>query len=121
MPGPIDDFLAGVEPSKRTHLERVRALAHEIVPDAEETISYGMPTLTYAGKPFLGFAAHAHHVGIYPHSGRVLPALADRLDGYGFSKGALRGPFDRPISEALLRELIGCRLEAIRAETTKRR
>jgi uncharacterized protein YdhG (YjbR/CyaY superfamily) len=120
MPRPTDDFLANVEASKRTELERIRALARAIVPDAEETIAYGMPTLTYAGKPFLGFAPRAHHIGIYPYSGSVLPALADQLDGYGFSRSALRVPYDRPITKALLRKLIASRLKAIRAETTKR-
>jgi uncharacterized protein YdhG (YjbR/CyaY superfamily) len=49
----IDDYLKNVEASKRTQLQRIRMLAKEIVPNAEETISYNMPTLKYEGKAFL--------------------------------------------------------------------
>jgi hypothetical protein len=48
----IDDYLITVEPSKRKELERIRALAKQTVPGAEEAIVYGMPTLKYQGKPF---------------------------------------------------------------------
>ena len=112
----IDDYLEKVEPSKRRQLERIRTLAKKIVPAAEETISYNMPTLKYEGKAFLGFDAHADHIGIYPYSGKVIPQLKDELRTYSVSKGAIRVPLDRPISERLLRLVITCRLEAIRAE-----
>jgi uncharacterized protein YdhG (YjbR/CyaY superfamily) len=59
----IDDYLKTIEPSKRKQLERIRMLAKEIVPSAEETISYKMPTLKYEGKAFLGFDSHADHIG----------------------------------------------------------
>src|SRR6516164_1718117 len=84
----IDDYLTKVELSKRQELERIRALAKKIVPDAEEAMSYGMPTLTYQGKPFLGFNAHKHHLGIYPYSGQVIEELKDQLHEYSVSKGA---------------------------------
>ena len=107
----IDDYLAGVERGKREELERIRGLAKEIVPDAEETISYKMPTLTYKGKAFLGFDAHANHIGIYPYSGKVIPMLKDELRAYAVSKGAIRVPLDRPIPKQLLKLVIRCRLK----------
>ncbi len=63
---PIDDYLARVEPAKRKALERIRALAKKAVPEADESISYGKPTLKSQGKPFLGFDAHTNHIGVYP-------------------------------------------------------
>jgi uncharacterized protein YdhG (YjbR/CyaY superfamily) len=111
--GLIDDYLQRVEPSKRAQLQRIRTLAKEIVPDAEETISYNMPTLTLGGKPFLGFDAHAKHIGIYPFSGKVIPQLKDALTAYAVSKGAIRVPLDCPISKELLRLLISSRLKEI--------
>jgi hypothetical protein len=59
----IDDYLTNVEAPKRKELERIRSVAKKIVPSAEETISYGMPTLKFQGKPFLGFDAHKNHSG----------------------------------------------------------
>src|SRR5271165_2796280 len=37
----IDDYLQTIEASRRAALERIRALAHEIVPGAQEAIMYG--------------------------------------------------------------------------------
>ena len=111
----IDDYLTNVEPSKRQELERIRTLAKKIVPDAEESIGYGMPTLTYRGKSFLGFNAHKQHIGIYPYSGQVIEELKDQLHEYSVSKGAIRVPLDHPISEDLLKQIITHRLKRITA------
>ena len=115
----IDDYLLKIEPSKRKELQRIRMLAKEIEPRAEETISYNMPTLKYEGKAFLGFDAHANHIGIYPYSGKVILQLKGELSTYTVSKGAIRVPLDRPISKRLLKLVITCRLKAIRADIGK--
>ena len=109
----IDDYLTEVEPSKRKELERIRTLAKQFVPGAEEAIVYGMPTLKYHGKPFLGFDAHKSHIGIYPYSGQVVETLKDQLNDYGLSKGAIRVPLDHPISEELLKQIIDLKLKQI--------
>jgi len=116
----IDDYLKTVEPSKRKQLQRIRVLAKEIVPSAEEAVSYNMPTLKYEGKSFLGFDAHADHIGIYPYSGKVISELSGELRIYSVSKGAIRVPLDRPITKRLLKLVIACRLKAIRAEQPSR-
>ncbi len=117
---PIDEYLARVEPAKRKALERIRALAKKAVPEADETISYGMPTLKFQGKPFLGFDAHTNHIGVYPFSGHVIETLSDQLRAYETTKGAIRVPLETPISERALRAVIDCRLEAIRADNVSR-
>jgi uncharacterized protein YdhG (YjbR/CyaY superfamily) len=109
----IDDYLTTVEPSKRKELEHIRALAKETVPGAEEAIVYGMPTLKYQGKPFLGFDAHKQHIGIYPYSGQVIETLKDQLHDYGVSKGAICVPLDHPLSEEMLKRIIHIRLKEI--------
>src|SRR5689334_10495110 len=95
----IDDYLKNIEPSKRKELERIRVLAKKIVPEAEDTISYNMPTLKFQGKPFLGFDAHKNHIGLYPYSGQVVEELKEQLRDYGLSRGAIRISLDQPISE----------------------
>jgi uncharacterized protein YdhG (YjbR/CyaY superfamily) len=109
----IDDYLENVEPAKRKELERIRALAKAIVPDAEEVIAYKMPTLKVRGKAFLGFDAHTRHIGIYPYSGKIIPALKDELRDYTVTKGAIQIPLDRPIPQALLELVIRRRLAAL--------
>jgi uncharacterized protein YdhG (YjbR/CyaY superfamily) len=111
----VDAYIAGVDPAKRDALERIRRLAKKAVPEAVETISYRMPTLTYRGKAFLGFDAHTKHIGIYPYDGSVIEALRETLRDYETSKGAIRVPLDTPIPERTLHAIIACRLRAIRA------
>jgi uncharacterized protein YdhG (YjbR/CyaY superfamily) len=81
---------------------------------------YGMPTLKYQGKPFLGFDAHKNHIGIYPYSSQVMKTLKDELRGYRVSSGAIRVPFDKPISQHVLKQVIDCGLKAIKAQLAVR-
>ena len=112
----IDDYLKKIEPSKKKALERIRVLAKEVVPGAEEVINYGMPTLKYKGEPFLGFDAHKNHIGIYPYSGHIIETLKDELSAYRSTKGAIQVPLDNPIPKTTLRKVINRRLKAIRAD-----
>jgi uncharacterized protein YdhG (YjbR/CyaY superfamily) len=116
----IDVYLRKVEPAKRSQLLRIRTLAKDIVRSAEEHVVYGMPTLKYRGKPFLGFDAHKNHIGIYPYSAQVIKTLKDELHGYGLSSGAIRVPFDKQISKGVLKRVIECRLKAIKAQLAVR-
>lgn len=111
----IDEYLQKVEPTKKEQLERIRKIAKQVVPDAQETISYGMPTLTYKGKAFLGFNSHKEHIGVYPYGGEEIEKLRDKLTTlkYGFSSGAIRVPYDQPIPEKLLKDLIVLRTTRI--------
>jgi len=111
----IDEYLEKLESSKRRELKRIRKIAKQTVPDAAEIISYGMPTLQFQGKSFLGFNIHTNHIGIYPYGGEEITVFKDKLLklNYGFSAGAIRVPFDHPIPEALLQEIIKHRIKRI--------
>lgn len=111
----IDEYLKKIEPARRKHLERIRKIAKQIIPDAEEVISYGMPTLKYKGKSFLGFNTHANHIGIYPYGGEEIEIIKDKLSklNYNFSSGAIRVPYDSSIPEGLLKEIIEHRIKRI--------
>ena len=111
----IDDYLKNIEPEKRKQLERIRKIAKQIIPDAEEVISYGMPTLRYKGKSFLGFDTHTNHIGIYPFGSSEITIFKDKLNElkYKFSTGAIRVPYNNPIPESLLKEIIKHRVKRI--------
>ena len=102
----VDAYLAALDEPKRTTLEHLRTTILEIVPNAEQCISYGMPAFKLEGKAVAGFAAFKNHLSYLPHSGSVLPALSDDLDQYSMSKGALRFPIDTPLPKALVRKLV---------------
>jgi uncharacterized protein YdhG (YjbR/CyaY superfamily) len=106
----IDQYLDALEEPKRTTLARLRQTILNIVPEAEEGISYGVPAFKVRGKTIAGFAAFKNHLSYLPHSGSVFPELKDELKGYSFSSGALRFSTSEPLPMPLVERLIAVRL-----------
>ncbi|MBV8217628.1 MAG: DUF1801 domain-containing protein [Solirubrobacterales bacterium] len=106
----VDEYLRGVEEPKRTTLQALRATILEIVPDATEIISYGLPAFRVGGVTVAGFAAFKNHLSYLPFSGTVLPELSDELSGYKMTKSSLHFPVDEPLPKALVNKLIETRL-----------
>ena len=106
----IDDYLRGVEEPQRSTLQALRRTILDVIPDAEEGISYGMPAFRMQGKTVAGFAAFKDHLSYLPHSGTVLGQLADDLAGYTMTKGSLHFPVNQPLPKAVVKRLIAVRL-----------
>ena len=107
----IDQYLAALEEPKRTTLTRLRQVILEILPDAEQAMSYGLPAFKIGGKTIAGFAAFKNHLSYLPHSGSVFPELEQELNGYSISSGALRFGIDEPLPQPLVEKLIAVRLQ----------
>ena len=105
----VDDYLASVTEPKRSTLEALRATILEIIPEAEQGISYGLPAFRVQGKVIAGFAAFKNHLSYLPHSGSVFPELERELSGYQMSSGALRFPVDEPLPKKLVEKLVNVR------------
>lgn len=106
----VDEYLRGLEEPKRAALQALRRTILEIVPEAEQVISYRVPAFRLHGKTFAGFAAFKTHLSYLPFSGSVLGQLANELDGYTMTKSSLHFPVDRPLPKALVEKLIAVRL-----------
>lgn len=106
----VDEYLRGVEEPKRTTLQALRATILEIVPDAEEIISYSLPAFRIGGATVAGFAAFKDHLSYLPFSGSVLPKLSDELEGYKMTKSSLHFAVDQPLPKPLVKKLIETRL-----------
>jgi uncharacterized protein YdhG (YjbR/CyaY superfamily) len=111
----VDEYLSGVDEPKRATLQALRATILEIVPDAEQVISYRVPAFRVGGKTVAGFAAFRDHLSYLPFSGSVLAQLSDELEGYSMTKSSLHLPVDHPVPKALVKKLIAVRLEEIRS------
>jgi uncharacterized protein YdhG (YjbR/CyaY superfamily) len=124
----IDDYLAGIDEPKRETLEALRRTILEVVPDAEQCISYSMPAFRLrntaggksaksGGKVVAGFAAFKKHLSYFPHSGSVLGELTDELTHYpavkATTKGTLQFPIDAPLPKALVEKLIAVRIRQL--------
>ncbi len=102
----IDDYLAALAPDQRAALERLRRQVRRLVPEATETISYGLPTFKLHGRLMLAFGGWKNHCSLYPMSGSFLEANAEALKGYGRTKGSLHFTPDAPLPDALLEDLV---------------
>jgi len=109
----IDSYLASLDEPKRSTLEDLRRSILQVVPEAEQCVSYGMPAFKVSGKTVAGFAAFKNHLSYLPHSGSVLVQLGDDLVGYQWTKGSLHFAVDRPLPSALVHKLVTERMRQL--------
>ena len=106
----VDEYLRGLEEPKRNTLQTLRRTILEIVPDAEQVISYRVPAVRVGGKTVAGFAAFKNHLSYLPFSGSVIAQLPNELRDYATTKSSVHFPVDRPLPKALVKKLIDVRL-----------
>jgi uncharacterized protein YdhG (YjbR/CyaY superfamily) len=109
----IDKFFAKVEEPKRSTLEEMRRRILEVVPDAEQTIKYGMPAFLKDGWCFVCIAPFKNHINWSPYSSNVFGHLEKELAGYSVSKGSMQFAVDKPLPKTLVKKLIRVRLAEI--------
>jgi uncharacterized protein YdhG (YjbR/CyaY superfamily) len=116
VPDPeVDAYLDALGPEHRAGLADLRATLRELLPEAEECMSYGVPGYRVHGAVVAGFAAAKGHLSYFPHSGSVLPRVADELSEYSWAKGTLRFPVGSTLPRPLVRRLLDLRLAQVRA------
>jgi len=103
-PASVDAYVACFPPDVREILERLRSTARKLLPDAQETISYGIPTYKRNG-PVVYFAAFKSHIGFYPPV-RGDATLVKAVARYANDKGNLRFPLDEPLPMALIERIV---------------
>ena len=99
----IEEYISVQREEIRPRLTAVYEAIREAIPDAEERISWGMPTF-WKGRNLIHFAPAKRHIGIYPGA-EAMAFFADRLTEYETSKGTLRLPDDRELPLALVAEI----------------
>ena len=99
-PQTVDDYIAAQEESIRPRLKQLRSIIHEAIPDAEEKISWSIPTF-WKEKNLIHFASFKKHIGLYPGD-EAMVAFAERLAGFEVNKGTIRLPHDRDLPEKLI-------------------
>ena len=108
----IDAYIAAQPEPQRSTLEALRKQILDVIPEAEQCISYAMPGFRVKGKVVAGFASYKKHIGYYPHSGQVFKVMMEDLDGYEVSEkgGGVKFPIDHTVPDALIEKLIAVRM-----------
>ena len=102
-PRTIDEYIAAQEEAIRPVLCQVRGILQSALPEAEERISWSMPTY-WKGRNIIHFAAAKKHLGIYPGD-EATAAFAGELTDYDTSKGTIRLPYEAPLPAELIRRI----------------
>jgi uncharacterized protein YdhG (YjbR/CyaY superfamily) len=115
----IDDHLVRFDLPQRAALDSTAAQIRKLLPGAEETISYRIPTFTIGGIAVVGIEGFSAHNSLFPF-GELIEELSADLTGHVLTKGGIHFPFDQPFPAALLRRIIRRKVELINAEFPKK-
>ncbi|MET0830542.1 MAG: DUF1801 domain-containing protein [Microbacterium sp.] len=110
----VAEYLNGLDPAYRAELERIRTLVTKLVPDAEETMSYGMPTLKYKNRALVYFTASKKHMSFYPSSWAI-EELKDQLTQYKTTEHAVQFTLDKTLPSPLIEDLVRIHVREIDA------
>lgn len=101
----MDEYIATFPDDMQKILQELRSTIKSAAPDAEEKISYGMPTFMLNGTYLIYFAGWKNHVSVYP-----VPAGSDefnrKIAPYIAGKGTLKFPLDKPLPLDLVTEMV---------------
>ena len=99
----VDQYISEQDEAVKPRLNEVRQILRAAIPDAQEKISWSMPTY-WKGRNLIHFAASKKHLGLYP-GGEATEVFAEKLVGWDVSKGTIRLPYDKPLPTELITEI----------------
>ena len=108
-PWNIDEYISGFPSDVQSILQKIRVTIREAAPDAEEKISYQMPTFYLKGN-LVHFAAFQKHIGFYPIPTGI-KKFEKELSVYKMGKGSVQFPLDKPIPYDLISRIVKFRVK----------
>ena len=102
-PRTIDEYIEAQDEAVQPRLREIREVIRSAIPEAQERLSWSMPTF-WRGRNILHFAASKKHLGLYP-GGEATTVFSDALKDYDVSKGTVRIPWDRALPVELVQRI----------------
>jgi len=113
----VDDYLAKVESAEaRSALDHLRDVIQKEVPDAQEVISYGIPSYKLDGY-LVGFAAFKNHCSFFP--GSILDEFKGELTSFKTSAGTIQFKPQAPLPDDIVQRIIRARVIQNRSKRSK--
>jgi uncharacterized protein YdhG (YjbR/CyaY superfamily) len=101
-------YINNCPPQSQEKLHQLRAFIRNVIPEAEEVISYKMPAYKYHGM-LVYFAGYEKHIGFYP-TGSGIKHFEAMLSDYKFSKGTIQFKLDQELPFDLIEQIIAFRV-----------
>jgi uncharacterized protein YdhG (YjbR/CyaY superfamily) len=111
--GEVTDYIAGLDEPARSVLERYRARAVTMVPEAEEGMSYAMPALRYRGRPLISVVSTKAGYSVFPFSPAVVGSVVAEIDGFDSTKGGIKFADRRLLPDEAFDALVARRRDEI--------
>jgi uncharacterized protein YdhG (YjbR/CyaY superfamily) len=108
----VGEYLDALDPAYRAELDRIRALVKNLVPESEETMSYGMPTIKYKNRALVYFTASKKHLSFFPSSW-ASEELKDQLLDYKTTEHAIQFTLDTTLPDHLIESLVRVHMREI--------
>jgi uncharacterized protein YdhG (YjbR/CyaY superfamily) len=108
-PKTIDEYITGFPEDVQVILQKIRQTIKAAAPNAEEAISYQMPTFKLKGN-LVHFAAFKNHIGFYPVPSGI-EQFKEELAVFKQGKGSVQFPLDKPMPYDLIRRIVVFRVE----------
>ena len=108
----VDEYIKNYDGEVRSCLETMREIILGVVPEADESIAYGMPAYKLNGRPLVYFAGFANHVGFYA-TPNGHEAFAEDFSTYKQGKGSVQFPNNQPLPVDLIKRVINYRKEQL--------
>lgn len=104
----IDEYIQNFPDDIQERLQKIRATIKDAAPEAEEAISYAMPTFKLNGN-LVHFAAFTNHIGFYP-APSGMEEFQEELSLYKSGKGSVQFPLDKPLPLDLVSKIVKYRV-----------
>ena len=104
----VDQYIRSLPPQSKTKMIELRALIKKTAPDAEELISYNMPSFNYYGR-LVYYAAFKSHIGFYPMASGIA-AFEKEISKFKWAKGSVQFPLEKPLPVSLITKIIRYRV-----------
>lgn len=104
----IDDYISQFPESVQNTLQEIRETIRQAAPEAEEAISYQVPTFKLNGN-LVHFGGFKNHISFFPSSSGI-EAFKDELTPYKVSKGTIQFPLDQPVPYDLITRIVKYRV-----------
>jgi uncharacterized protein YdhG (YjbR/CyaY superfamily) len=118
-PTSIDEYIQGFPENIQNLLQQVRRTISSAAPEAEEAISYAIPTFKLNGN-LVHFAAFKNHIGFYP-APTGLKEFEKELSPYAQGKGSAQFPLDQPLPLALITKIVKYRVKENLSKLAKKK
>jgi uncharacterized protein YdhG (YjbR/CyaY superfamily) len=115
----MDEYIDLQENELKSALIEIRTFIKSIIPEAEECISYQIPSFKYRGM-FVGFGSRKNGISFYFMNANLFTIFKEELSGYKGTKSALHLEIDKPLPTQLLEELIKYRINENNERFTKK-